>query len=125
MPLVRTAVKAATKIPWKDIRAGAALLWDFYDRWRKSRAKAHADTTPASRSHPDDPAVITKRLNELEGDIATTMQALRADLEQFSKRHDELTAAAQIVSARVIVALAIAGVSLAIALGLLVWLIVR
>jgi hypothetical protein len=68
---------------------------------------------------------MTKRLNELEGDVATTMQALRADLEQFSRRHDELTAAAQIVSARVIVALAIAGVSLAIALGLLVWLIVR
>jgi hypothetical protein len=125
MPLARTAIKAATKIPWKDIPAGAALLWDFYDRWRKGRAKAHADAAPVSSPRRDDPAVITQRLDDLEEDVATTLQALRADLERFSKRHDELTVAAQIVTARVVVALVIAGVSLALGLGLFLWLFVR
>ena len=125
MTLARTAIKAATKIPWKDIRTGALLLWDFYDRWRKGRAKAHAEDAATPKSRRDDPATITRRLDELEQDVATTMQALRTDLEQFSKRHDELTSAAQVVSARVVLALVIAGVSLALALGVLVWMFVR
>jgi cytochrome c-type biogenesis protein CcmH/NrfG len=125
MPLARIAVKAAKKIPWKDIRTGAAVLWDFYDRWQKSRAKANQDRASTSSPRREDPAAITKRLDKLEEDVATTMQALRADLEQFSTKHSELAAAGQIVSARVIIALVVAGVSLLLTLGLLVWFLVR
>ena len=118
MPLARTAAKAATKIPWKDIRTGAILLWEFYDKWR-NRPK------PPGPSSRDDPAAIRRRLDEFEQDVGTTMQALRADLENFSKRYDGLAGAAQILSARVMVALAIAGISFALALGLLLWLLMK
>jgi hypothetical protein len=122
MSFALIAAKAATQIPWDDLRAGAGVLWDFYIRWRKERKDGDTGSAP---SRPDDPAAITKRLEEFENDVDATMQALRTDLEKFSKRHNELAAATQILSARVMVAVAVAGISLALALGSLVWLLLR
>lgn len=118
--IVARIAKAAVKIPWKRIlqRVVPAAIDHVLDRVKRRKPRRKSSQKSAA-----DP--VAERIDKLEEDLESSLAAVRSTSDELARRIHDIGAAAQVLIARLTIALVVAVASSIIAIAALLIVLLR
>jgi hypothetical protein len=118
--MMANIAKAALKIPWKKIAQTVVPVAIEHVLDRVKRRKPARE-----RMQKPTPDILAERVDKLEDDLEASLEAARSTSDELGRRIHDVGTAAQVLTARLTIALAIASIALAVAITALVFLLLR